>query len=162
MGSDANGDGCSDKITGLPSEIADLELPKGNEDALHASVKVVQDALQRGNAKAVRGVLKAFINKVAAQSGKKIPAGDAGTLPAVYQARSFVRAGGLMAHGPNHSEFRRRIAAYVDKVLKGANPGDLPIEQPTKFELIVNLKTAKKLDLTIPLEVLYRADKVIK
>ena len=81
-GSDANGDGCIDKVTGLPSVIAGLELPKGNEDALLASVKVVQDALQRGNAKAVRGVLKAFINKIAAQSGKKIPEGNANTLKA--------------------------------------------------------------------------------
>ena len=83
-------------------------------------------------------------------------------LPAVYQAKSFVRAGGLMSYGPNRSEFRARIAVYVDKILKGAKPADLPIEQPTKFELIINLKTAKKLGLTIPPEVLFRADKVIK
>ncbi len=83
-------------------------------------------------------------------------------LPAVYQSRRFVQDGGLMSYGPNRRKWRRRIADYLDKILKGANPGDLPIEQPTKFELVINLKTAKQLGITIPPEVLYRATKVIK
>ncbi|MCZ6907790.1 MAG: ABC transporter substrate-binding protein, partial [Deltaproteobacteria bacterium] len=83
-------------------------------------------------------------------------------LPAVYQSKSFVKAGGLMSYGPNRSEFRRRIAIYVDKILKGAKPAELPVEQPTKFELVINLKTAKQIGLTIPPSLLYRADKVIK
>ena len=73
-----------------------------------------------------------------------------------------MRAGGLMSYGPNRSEFRRRIAVYVDKILKGAKPAELPVEQPPKFELVLNLKAAKKIGVTIPPSILYRATKVIK
>ncbi len=83
-------------------------------------------------------------------------------LPAMYVMREFVDVGGLMAYGPNVSEMFRRAAVYVDKILKGTNPADLPIEQPTKFELVVNLKTAKALGITIPQSILLRADEVIR
>jgi putative tryptophan/tyrosine transport system substrate-binding protein len=82
-------------------------------------------------------------------------------LPTMYEDRSYADAGGLMSYGPNIIENYRRSAGYVDKILKGAKPGDLPVEQPTKFELIINLKTAKTLGLTIPSSLLLRADQVI-
>ena len=86
----------------------------------------------------------------------------ANRLPAIYEDRVFADAGGLMSYGPSIEDICRRAATYVDKILKGAKPGDLPIEQPTKFELIINLKTAKVLDLEIPLQFQQLADEVIE
>jgi putative tryptophan/tyrosine transport system substrate-binding protein len=83
-------------------------------------------------------------------------------LPAVYGRREFAAAGGLLAYGPNFEDNYRRAATYVDKILKGATPASLPVEQPTKFELVINLKTAKSLGLTIPQSLLLRADEVIR
>jgi len=83
-------------------------------------------------------------------------------VPAVYESRYFVDAGGLMSYGPNFPQMHRRAADYVDKILRGAKPGDLPIEEPTRFELVVNKKTAKAMGLTIPPGILMRADDVIE
>jgi len=83
-------------------------------------------------------------------------------LPSMYGLRDHAAAGGLVAYGPDYAQIYRRTAAYVDKILKGAKPADLPVEQPTKFELVINLKTAKTLDLTIPPSILARADEVIE
>jgi putative tryptophan/tyrosine transport system substrate-binding protein len=83
-------------------------------------------------------------------------------LPAMYPYSEFVEAGGLMSYGPSYTDLWRRAAEYVDKILKGAKPADLPVEQPKKFELVINLKTAKQIGLTVPQSMLYKADSVIK
>jgi len=83
-------------------------------------------------------------------------------LPAAYPAREFVEAGGLIAYAVSYPDLYFRLASFIDKIFKGAKPGDLPIEQPTKFELVINLKTAKALGLTIPQSILIRADEVIR
>jgi putative ABC transport system substrate-binding protein len=83
-------------------------------------------------------------------------------LPAMYPLADYVNAGGLISYGVNNLDFFRRAATYVDKILKGTKPADLPIEQPMKFDFVVNLKAAKQIGLTIPPNVLVRADKVIK
>jgi putative tryptophan/tyrosine transport system substrate-binding protein len=86
----------------------------------------------------------------------------AARLPAIYGTRDFAEAGGLMSYGVDRRQISRRAAEYVDKVLKGARPADLPVEQPTKFEFVINLKIAKSLGLTVPPTMLALADEVIE
>jgi len=116
-------------------------------------------AMQRERAQA----LVVQVTPFSADNAKRIvELGVQHRLPAMYDVRSFVAAGGLVSYGPSLSEMFRRAAFYVDRILKGAKPGDLPIEQPSKFELVINLKTAKALGLTIPPSLLSRADEVIE
>jgi ABC-type uncharacterized transport system substrate-binding protein len=110
----------------------------------------------------VNAVLVVLSPQVTLQSKRIVALALKQRLPGMYPTRQFVEEGGLMAYGPLIGDLYRRAASYVDKILKGTKPADLPVEQPTKFELLINLKTAKQIGLTIPPNVLARADKVIK
>jgi putative ABC transport system substrate-binding protein len=116
-------------------------------------------AAKKGHAGAVSTLASAFLG---GQRQKLVNFAEKSRLPAMYHTSGFVEVGGLMSYGVNNADLYRRAATYVDKILKGAKPGELPVEQPTKFELVINLKTAKQIGLTIPPSVLARADKVIK
>jgi putative tryptophan/tyrosine transport system substrate-binding protein len=98
---------------------------------------------------------------VVGEKAHVVKAAAAHRVPAIYGFREFVDAGGLMSYGANLADLWRRAATYVDRILKGAKPADLPVEEPRKFELIINLKTAKALGLTLPPSLLLRADQVI-
>ena len=124
---------------------------KDIETAFRAASKGRADAVLM-LASAVAGAHRTQIAELAVKS----------RLPAIYSQAEYVEAGGLMNYGVSFTDLDRRAATYVDKILKGAKPADLPVEQPTKFELIINLKAAKQIGLTIPPNVLARADKVIK
>ena len=110
----------------------------------------------------VNAMLVVLSPQVTLQSKRIVELALKQRLPGMYPTRQFAEEGGLMAYGPLIGDLYRRAATYVDKILKGAKPADLPIEQPTKFELVINLKTAKQIALTIPPNVLARADKVVK
>jgi putative ABC transport system substrate-binding protein len=99
---------------------------------------------------------------VASNTRKIVDFAAKNRLPTMYGATEVVDVGGLMSYAANIPDLFRRSATYVDKILKGSNPADLPVEQPTKFELVINLKTAKQIGLTIPSNVLARADRVIR
>jgi putative tryptophan/tyrosine transport system substrate-binding protein len=129
----------------------DVLTPKDFEAAFPMASKGRADAALVLTS-AVAAVYRHEIAKLAAKS----------RLPAIYPHAAFVHDGGLMTYGVSFADLDRRAATYVDKILKGAKPADLPVEQPKKFEFIINLKAAKQIGLTIPQSVLYRADKVIK
>jgi putative ABC transport system substrate-binding protein len=122
--------------------------------------------LERAFREAVKGRVNALItarNQVLTPHTKKIAdLALKNRLPSMHEVKHYVEVGGLMSYGANDSDLFRRAAAYVDKILKGAKPADLPVEQPTKFEFVINLKTAKQIGLTIPQWVLMRADRVIR
>jgi ABC-type uncharacterized transport system substrate-binding protein len=133
-------------------EYLDVLSPKDFETAFRAAGKARTEAVLMMVAGGVTSGLQTKIAELAVKN----------RLPVIYGARAAVEAGGLMSYGVNQHDLDRRAATYVDKILKGRKPADLPIEQPMKFEFIINLKAAKQIGLTIPPNVLVRADKVIK
>jgi putative ABC transport system substrate-binding protein len=139
------------KAFGVQLQSIDVLDPKDIEAAVRAASK--------GRAEAVLVLASLVLNSQRKQIAELTVKSR---LPAIYYAPEWVEDGGLMSYGVSFTDLYRRAATYVDKILKGAKPADLPVEQPTKFELVINLKAAKQIGLTIPQSVLYRADKVIK
>jgi len=139
------------KAFGVKLQYLDVLSPKDFETAFRAPSKGLADAVLMLPG-SVLGLQRAQLADLAVKS----------RLPAIYPQAEFTEAGGLMYYGTNTPDLFRRAATYVDKILKGAKPADLPVEQPTKFEFIINLKAAKQIGLTVPPNVLARADKVIK
>ena len=122
-------------------------------------IEIAFEAAKKGHADAVLGLSNAVFNAYRKELAKIAVHSQ---LPAIYDRREFVEDGGLMSYGVSITDLDHRAATYVDKILKGAKPAELPVEQPTKFELVINLKTAKQIGLTIPPNVLARADRVIR
>src|SRR5262245_35792026 len=136
---------------GVQIQYLDVRDPKDIETAFRAASK--------GRADAVVALASTFLISQQAQIAKLA---IKSRLPAMYERREYVELGGLMAYGVSINDLDRRAATYVDKILKGTKPADLPVEQPIKFEFIINLKAAKQIGLTIPPNVLVRADRVVK
>ncbi len=139
------------RVLGVHLQILELRDPNELDSAFAAMTRERAGALDVLPGLMITGYLRQIVDL----------AGKA-RLPVIFPDGQFVESGGLMSYGPSLPEMYRRVATFVDKILKGAKPADLPVEQPMKFELIINLKTAKQIGLTIPQSVLYRADKVIK
>jgi ABC-type uncharacterized transport system substrate-binding protein len=129
----------------------EIREPKDIETAFQAATKERADA-----------VLVVTTPLLTAQRGQVADLAIKNRLPAIYSRPEYVEDGGLVFYGVSYTDLFRRAATYVDKILKGAKPADLPVEQPKKFEFIINLKAAKQIGLTIPPNVLARADKIIK
>jgi len=140
------------KVFGVKLQFLDVQGPKDFETAFRTAGKGHADAALMMVSGAVAVPQRTEIAALAVKS----------RIPVIYQRREYVEAGGLLSYGVNIADMDRRAATYVDKILKGAKPADLPVEQPTKFELVINLKAAKQIGLTIPPNVLVRADRVIK
>jgi ABC-type uncharacterized transport system substrate-binding protein len=139
------------RVLDLKLQHLDVAGPKDIETAFQAAVKEKAGA-----------VLFRVAGPIASRRPQIAKLAVKSRLPAIYEQAAFVEAGGLMSYGVSVSDIGRRAAVYVDKILKGAKPADLPVEQPTKFEFIINLKAAKQIGLTIPPNVLARADRVIR
>jgi putative ABC transport system substrate-binding protein len=122
----------------------------------------LESAFQTAKQKRVDAIMAMPTRTLFAERKRIVELADRYRLPAIYFQKEFVDEGGLMSYGVDFAEQYRRAAVYVDKILKGAKPANLPIQQATKFEFVVNLKAAKQIGLTIPVHVLERADKVIK
>jgi putative tryptophan/tyrosine transport system substrate-binding protein len=137
---------------GVKLQYVDVLSPTDIEAGFRSAVKGNVDAIIMQTQGAVTNSRRQQVAELAVKS----------RLPAIYYAPQYIEAGGLMSYGVSLPDLDRRAATYVDKILKGSKPADLPVEQPTKFELIINLKTAKQIGLTIPPNVLARADRVIR
>ena len=129
----------------------EVETPDEFQSAFATMIREGTDALYAPETP-VNVLHRSLIIKLAAKN----------RIPAMYGSREFVEAGGLMSYGSSFADMFRSVATYVDKILKGAKPADLPVQQPTRFELVINLKTARQIGLMIPPQLLMRADKVIK
>ena len=136
---------------GLEVQSLQVRSPRNFESAFNAAIA--------GQARALQVLLSGLIN---IHRNRIIEFATKSRLPTMFADAALVQAGGLMSYGPNAPDLYRRAATYVDKILKGAKPADLPVEQPKKFDFVINLKAAKQINLTIPPNVLARADKVIK
>ena len=139
-------------VSGVKLQFLDIQSPKDFETAFQAAAKVRAEAVLVRVPGPTLGARRAPFLELAVKN----------RLPAMYERAEIVELGGLMSYGLNSYDSYRRAATYVDKILKGAKPADLPVEQPTKFEFIINLKAAKAIGLTIPPNVLARADRVIR
>jgi putative ABC transport system substrate-binding protein len=126
------------------------------------SAKGVESAFQIAKQKQVHGIMTTNATSLFTERKRIIELAGRYRFPVIYFQREFVTDGGLMSYGVDYEDLYRRTAGYVDKILKGAKPADLPVEQARKFELFMNLKTAKQIGLNIPPNVLARADRVIK
>ena len=124
--------------------------------------KGLESAFQTAKRKQVGAIMTATGNPFFAERKRIVELAVKHRLPAIYPQKEFVDAGGLMSYGADYEDLYRRTAVYVDKILKGAKPADLPVQQATKFEFVINLKAAKQIGLTIPVELLARANKVIQ
>jgi len=140
------------KALGVQLQVVEVKAPNSDIEGLFQTM--------------VKERIGAFITestpRISFHRKKILALAEQNRLPAMHSEEEWVTSGGLMSYGANRSEPYRRIAVFVDRILKGAKPADLPVEQPTKFEFVINLKTAKQIGLTIPQSVLYRADRVIK
>src|SRR5204862_2615606 len=124
--------------------------------------KGLESAFQTAKGKQVGAIMTASSRSFFAEKKRIVELAGKFRMPAIYTEKGFVDEGGLMSYGADFDDLYRRAAVYVDKILKGDKPADLPVQQATKFELVINLKTAKQIAVTIPPNVLARADKVIK
>ncbi len=147
------------------------ELPADTADAFREGLKalgyiegknIVSSALQAASQARVQALVERVPPATAANRKQLIALVNGSRLPAIYSSRRWVEDGGLVSYGADLAHLQRRAATYVDKILKGAKPADLPVEQPSTFDLTVNLKTAKTLGLTIPQSILVRATRVIE
>jgi putative ABC transport system substrate-binding protein len=143
------------KAAGQRTGIAVLGLEAGGRDEIERAFAALMKARAQGLIVLPSPVTLTHQTQIVELAAKN-------RLPAMYPWQEFAEGGGLMAYSPNRTEMYRRSATFVDKILRGAKPADLPIEQPTTFELVINLKTARALGLTIPPSVLLRADQVIE